>query len=115
MRAQAEVRRALRTDTPKGIRRPCGGSGCGWSRRATSAPICPDVQVASGSRTTVESAMGTELKLRIDLIPETCWGKNLRLRMKRSEWDKLRKKVYADQGHACSVCGARGRLHCHES
>jgi hypothetical protein len=34
--------------------------------------------------------------------------------MKQAEWDKLRKKVYADQGNSCCVCGAAGKLQCHE-
>jgi hypothetical protein len=54
------------------------------------------------------------LRLAIDLIPRTAWYKNFRLQMRRSQWDKLRKKVYADQGNACCICGATGRLNCHE-
>jgi hypothetical protein len=55
------------------------------------------------------------LKLCIDLVPQTCWEKNLRKQMKRSRWDKLRKKVYAAQGNVCCLCGAAGRLNCHEA
>jgi hypothetical protein len=55
------------------------------------------------------------LKLKIDLVPETCWYKNLRTQMRRSQWDKLRKTVYADQGNACCICGAAGKLNCHET
>lgn len=58
--------------------------------------------------------MPANLKLVIDLIPKSCWYKNLRKQIKRSEWDKLRKKVYADQGNVCCICGARGILNCHE-
>jgi hypothetical protein len=54
------------------------------------------------------------LKLKIDLVPETCWYKTLRGRMRRPLWDNLRKKVYADQGILCAVCQAEGRLNCHE-
>lgn len=56
----------------------------------------------------------TPLKLKIDLVPQTCWYNNLRKQMRRSQWDKLRKKVYADQGNACQICGAEGKLNCHE-
>ncbi len=31
-----------------------------------------------------------------------------------SQWDTLRKQVYARHGHQCSICGAAGPLHCHE-
>lgn len=55
------------------------------------------------------------LKLCIDLVPATCWNQNLRTRMKRSQWDRLRKKVYADQGNICCICGTAGRLNCHEA
>jgi hypothetical protein len=54
------------------------------------------------------------LKLKIDLVPETCWHKNLRKQMRQSQWDKLRKKVYGDQGNVCGICGAKGKLNCHE-
>ena len=56
-----------------------------------------------------------DLKLRIDLIPKTSWYKNLRKQMKQPQWDKLRKKVYKDQGNVCCICGSGGRLNCHES
>jgi hypothetical protein len=59
------------------------------------------------------------LLLQIDLVPSTCWYKNLRTQMKKTEWDKLRRKVYADQGFLCCICGAdgtgKGQLHCHEA
>jgi hypothetical protein len=54
------------------------------------------------------------LKLKIDLIPKTAWYQNLRTQMRRSQWDKLRKKVYVDQGNVCRICGAGGTLSCHE-
>jgi hypothetical protein len=56
-----------------------------------------------------------QLKLRIDPVPETCWGKNLRTQIGRSQWDKLREKLCADQGNACCICGGSGKLHCHEA
>ena len=34
--------------------------------------------------------------------------------MPRSEWDKLRQSVYEEYGHECGICGAKGRLNCHE-
>jgi hypothetical protein len=55
------------------------------------------------------------LKLQIDLIPRTCWNKNLRLQVQRSQWDRLRKQVYADQGNVCIICGSAARLNCHEA
>ncbi len=54
------------------------------------------------------------LKLTIDLVPKTCWYKNLRKQIRRSQWDKLRKKVYEDQSNVCQICGSMGKLSCHE-
>jgi len=56
----------------------------------------------------------TNLKLSIELVPAKCWGKNLRTRIKRSQWRELRKKVCAGQGGVCCICGAGGKLFCHE-
>jgi hypothetical protein len=53
-------------------------------------------------------------KLEIDLIPKTCWYSNLRKEMPQSRWDKLRREVLESADHACEICGARGKLNCHE-
>jgi hypothetical protein len=55
-----------------------------------------------------------ELKLTIELVPSTSWYNNVRSAVPRSTWNKLRKKTYADYGCKCGVCGAEGRLNCHE-
>ncbi len=55
-----------------------------------------------------------ELKLRIELVPSTSWYNNLRKVLPKSDWDKIRKKAYAKYGYRCSICGAKGRLNCHE-
>jgi len=53
-------------------------------------------------------------KLRIELVPSTSWYDNLRKVLPKSEWDKIRKKVYANYRHRCGICGAERRLNCHE-
>lgn len=58
--------------------------------------------------------MKTSLKLTIELIPETSWYNNLRSMMKKEEWDTLRKRVYADYGNKCGICGNPPPLECHE-
>jgi hypothetical protein len=55
-----------------------------------------------------------ELRLTIELVPETSWYSNMRKVLPQRDWDKIRKKAYADAGHRCGVCGASGRLECHE-
>jgi SAM-dependent methyltransferase len=52
----------------------------------------------AGLRCLCGTMQSKSLKLTIALMPETCWYKNLRKQIRRSEKDKLRKKVYSDQG-----------------
>jgi 5-methylcytosine-specific restriction endonuclease McrA len=55
--------------------------------------------------------------LTIELVPLTCWQTNVRSAVPRKAWDQLRRRVYADAGNRCEVCGERGTrpaLHCHE-
>src|SRR5258708_5349717 len=55
-----------------------------------------------------------ELKLQIELIPSSSWGKNLRTRMPQRQWDLHRKRVYELASNRCQICGGAGKLHCHE-
>lgn len=54
------------------------------------------------------------LKLEIELVPQTAWYSNLRKKISKPEWDKIRKQAYKDSGNKCAICGAEGRLNCHE-
>jgi hypothetical protein len=58
--------------------------------------------------------MTEELKLTIELVPRTSWYDNLRKVLPKPEWDKIRKRTYTEYGYRCGVCGAQGRLNCHE-
>lgn len=56
-------------------------------------------------------------RLTIELVPRTCWFSNVRDRVAREDWDRIRKQVYERAGHRCEVCGGRGSRHpveCHE-
>lgn len=55
-----------------------------------------------------------ERKLSIELVPEPLWKQSLHGTLKRSQWDKIRKAVYARQNYRCGICEAQGRLLCHE-
>lgn len=57
---------------------------------------------------------GKKLKLVIELVPSTCWYSNLRKEVTQTEWDKIRKEAYAKAGYHCEICGAEGKLNCHE-
>lgn len=54
------------------------------------------------------------MRLTIELVPRTSWYSNMRSVMPKSAWDRIRKSVYAEYNHKCGVCGAEGRLECHE-
>jgi hypothetical protein len=54
------------------------------------------------------------MKLEIELVPKTCFGKNLRNLMDKSDWDVLRRDTYYAFGYKCGICLEGGQLHCHE-
>lgn len=58
--------------------------------------------------------MNDELRLTIELVPKTSFFNNLRAVVPPEEWDRIRKRVYTDYHHRCGICGAAGRLACHE-
>ena len=49
------------------------------------------------------------MKLTVDLVPASQWGDNLRSRLPKKEWDRLRRACYEAAGHKCEVCGGKGR------
>jgi len=56
----------------------------------------------------------SELKLSIELVPRPLWGRDLAKLMPRKEWDRLRNQVYEQYNHRCGICGAGGKMICHE-
>lgn len=56
-------------------------------------------------------------RLYIDLVPRTSWAHNLCNQLAKSDWDKIRKKVYEKSNFVCEICGGTGpknRLDAHE-
>lgn len=56
-------------------------------------------------------------KLRVELVPSTCWLSNVRSYLTKHYWEKLSREVAEDGGERCEVCRGRGRQHaveCHE-
>ena len=45
------------------------------------------------------------LRLSIEPIPQSTWGKSLANLMPRKEWDKIRKEAYKEADYQCEVCG----------
>ncbi len=55
------------------------------------------------------------MKLEFELVPDSCWGINLRSALPPEVWDIVRKKAYARAGGRCMICGApTSRLEAHE-
>ena len=55
------------------------------------------------------------MNLEIELVPETAWGSNLRNKVPKTEWDKIRKQAYQDYNHKCGICRTTNvKLNCHE-
>jgi 5-methylcytosine-specific restriction endonuclease McrA len=61
--------------------------------------------------------MGTNassLKLAIELIPEPCWGRNLRSVLPDRRWTKISREVREAAGGKCQICGGTSHDQCDE-
>ena len=58
--------------------------------------------------------MERELRLTAELVPSSTWYRNLRTAVPKATWDRIRRDAYRAYGHRCGICGAKGRLNCHE-
>ena len=57
------------------------------------------------------------IKLTMELIPKSSPFKNVRSEVSASEWNRIRKAVYATANYKCEICGGVGKKHpveCHE-
>jgi len=57
------------------------------------------------------------IKLTVELVPESQWGTNLRQVLSKKDWSTLRKQSYKAAEHKCEVCGGVGPrwpVECHE-
>lgn len=46
--------------------------------------------------------------LTIELVPRTCWFKNVRSEVSAEDWNKLKKMTAQAAGNRCEICGGRG-------
>jgi len=53
-------------------------------------------------------------KLTVELVPAPSWYNNLRRCISEKDWNKIREKTFNEYKYACSICGAKGKLNCHE-
>ncbi|MCD8201017.1 MAG: HNH endonuclease [Clostridia bacterium] len=59
--------------------------------------------------------MGKEYKLNFELVPDACWGSNLRSLLTRAQWDVVRKDAYKRADGRCMICGkVTDKLDAHE-
>lgn len=57
----------------------------------------------------------TQLKLTIELVPQSAWNNNLRHVLPKNMWDDIRKIVYAKYDGKCAICQKPSKkLHAHE-
>jgi hypothetical protein len=54
------------------------------------------------------------IRLTIELVPRKSWYSNMRSVMPQSAWNRLRNSVNDKYNHRCGICGAEGKLECHE-
>lgn len=61
------------------------------------------------------------IKLKIELIPQTSWYSNVRSEVSKDKWDKIRFTSYRLADHKCEICGETGKeqgyshnVECHE-
>lgn len=69
------------------------------------------------SYTPVISPTSVPPRLRVELVPSTCWFSNLRSFLSAHRWRNLSREVAELGGDRCEVCRGRGRRHaveCHE-
>jgi hypothetical protein len=102
---------------------PCSRRGAAEGERCERIlSACMTMHDRSGWGETMDDASksiekvnnSNRLRLTIELVPATAWGANLRDVLTRQGWDALRRHVFAQFGNRCAICGAGGRLHCHE-
>lgn len=58
-----------------------------------------------------------DVKLSIELVPETCWYSNVRSAVTKEQWDIIRRANYKKANYKCEICGGKGPTHpveCHE-
>ncbi len=63
----------------------------------------------------MENKSKKDFKLKVELVPNSCWYSNLRSLLKPSDWDIVRKDAYARAEGRCMTCGRKvKRLEAHE-
>jgi len=88
--------------------------GARWDVEKTRWYVPPGMDLGA-----FEKWMGTKERdgaagvggLYVDLVPSSCWQSNVRTMLSASDWDAIRREVYASAGQVCQICGGRGPTH----
>ncbi|MEM1243759.1 MAG: ankyrin repeat domain-containing protein [Pseudomonadota bacterium] len=59
-------------------------------------------QLTSANQT---SSSQSPKKLKLELVPKTAWHENLRSKLSKYQWDKIRKQNYQNANYCCEICG----------
>jgi len=101
------------------------GHSAGAAQRGVRPPLSPTDR-RGGTMTGVGETAdprpggadgGGPTRLTVELVPSTCWYTNVRSNVPKAVWDRLRRRVAAEAGRRCEICGGRGRrwpVECHE-
>ena len=57
------------------------------------------------------------LKLKMELVPESCWWSNVRNNINKEDWNLIKKDTHIKPGYKCEICGETGDewpVECHE-
>jgi hypothetical protein len=70
-----------------------------------------------GGKRRIDDNGDVQTRLTVELVPSTGWYTNVRSNVSKAVWDRLRRRVAAEAGQRCEICGGRGRrwpVECHE-
>jgi hypothetical protein len=86
----------------------------GWRRSPKpSRAASPDAPRARAA-----PAVDEPLRLRVEMVPQSSWYKDLRQLLDEATWERISSLVAERAGERCEICGGRGPRHrpveCHE-
>lgn len=55
------------------------------------------------------------MKLTIELVPTTLWGKNIREYIGQKAWKEIKNIIFEQEGKKCYICNFKGLLDLHET
>jgi hypothetical protein len=94
------------------------GLGAKWDASRRTWYISEGLSSAAFSRwMPLPSTKLPEVRLYVDLVPNTAWFSNLRSVLTLPEWAAVKTRTFRAANYVCEICGGRGPNHpveCHE-